>query len=229
MTSLARATLLRAAEVFAEHGRARVAGLFLEGDVSGLGAALREGRLPQLVNAHGWPVPEPLEELRYSDAPERLGLTDELLPVTRGIALLRPRSLVVGIDETGHRALPTMEMQRLVCELLARFGLSIASVAGVVRTRGAEVMRSPAGTPLPPCESAALYSAGASAHTVVATRDYGQVKLAIARRTSLGPFRALTPTYRWTDLIDSHTDVRTVDLRRPVDTNQERDTFTSTI
>lgn len=211
---MARATLLRAAEVFAQHGRARVAGLFLEGDVSGLGAAIRAGRLPQLVNAHGWPVPEALEELNYSEAPERIGLTDELLPVTKGIALLRPRSLVVAIDETGHRALPTMEMQRLVCELLARFGLSIASVAGVVRSHGAPRTITLRGDLLPSCEAAALASAGPSSHTVVAERDYGQVKMSIARRTTLEPFRAATTTYPWAELIDEHTNVKTIDLRR---------------
>jgi hypothetical protein len=175
LTSKAHSALLEGCLRFAKTGRARLGPLALEGDVPGLAAALRAGRFPMLVKSHDWPLPGPLRLLDTGDGPERLGVTDEVIPVMPGVALMRPPSLLVGIDETGHRKLPVPELRRIIYKMAADFSLSLSSIAGIQR----------ATEDRPGAERAALIAAGATGRIVVAERDLGDVKVSIARRIQI--------------------------------------------
>lgn len=191
LTSESHQALLAAAERFCRNGRARLGPLALEGDVPGLAAALRRGRMPQLVKSRDWKLPIALQTLEHGDGPERLGLADEVLPFTPGVSVLRPPSLIIGVDEGGHRELPTPEIRRLTVLMLAEHELSLSSVAGVLRAkRGFD------------CETVALECAGSTGRIVVSRRNHGDVELSIVRRLRLAPLPDTTASYSWSEIID---------------------------
>lgn len=191
LTSESHQALLAAAERFCRQGRARLGPIALEGDVPGLAAALRRGRLPLLVKSHDWALPPALRSLEHGDGPDRLGFADEVLPFTPGVAVMRPPSLVIGVDEGGHRELPIAEIRRLTIALLAEHQLSISSVAGVLRARDGY-----------DCESVALAGGGSTARMVVSRRNFGDVEIAITRRLRLAPLPNNAASYPWSEIID---------------------------
>src|SRR5262249_18631788 len=103
-----------------------IPGFTAEGDVIGVNEAIREGREPILVTAFPWPVPATLPT---GNGPERVGISDELLPIRPGVAILRPPSLLVGIDPRPGASPLTVE--DMVIESLAQAGLSRSAVAAI--------------------------------------------------------------------------------------------------
>lgn len=101
-------------------------GFVAEGDTIGVEAALRTGRRPLLVNALDWPQPA---QLATGTGPEVVGITDEVLPIRPGIALLRPPSLIVGmdVDIDVHPA----AVEDAVVRVLASLELARSSIACV--------------------------------------------------------------------------------------------------
>jgi cobalt-precorrin 5A hydrolase / precorrin-3B C17-methyltransferase len=193
----------------------RLPGLVATGDVAGVTAALLDGRAPLVVNERGWPLPPELASglgVRGPDArtgPERVVVTDRVVPPTPGLVALHPPSLVVGVGAaTGA---PAAESAGLLERALAEAGLARASVAEVatidrraadpvvtgldlpVRAFAAEqlaavdvpspsaVVAAAVGTPSV-AEAAALLAAGPGAELVVPKRASASVTVAVARR-----------------------------------------------
>ncbi len=193
ITSQSHQALLAAAERFVSNGRARIGPLALEGDVPGLAAALRRGVLPELVKTYDWPLPPALKALEFGDAVERIGMSDEILPFTPGVAILRPPSLVIGVDEGGRRELPVAEIRRLTVMMLADAQLSISCVAGVLRARQGVS-----------CTTVALDGAGSTGRIVVEPIHHGDVSLCVARRMRLGKLPDTSERYSWSEIVEMH-------------------------
>jgi cobalt-precorrin 5A hydrolase/precorrin-3B C17-methyltransferase len=176
------------------------------GDVAGVTAAMLDGRAPALDNLLSWPLPSTLP---VGAGPERVVVTDRVVENGRGVAVLRPPTLVAGIGtSTGA---PAEEVAGLLGTSLAEAGLDAASVAEVatidrragepaihalgrpVRFFPAETLRSvrvptpsvavrsAVGTPSV-AEAAALLAAGPDAELVVTKRTSAHAALAVARR-----------------------------------------------
>jgi cobalt-precorrin 5A hydrolase/precorrin-3B C17-methyltransferase len=177
------------------------------GDVAGVTAAMLDGRSPVVENDLSWPLPSTLP---VGTGPERLVVTDRLVETgLRGVATLRPPSLVAGIGtSTGA---PPEEVAALLGTSLAEAGLDDACVAEVatidrradepaihalgrpLRLFPAETLRnvsvptpsvtvqSAVGTPSV-AEAAALLAAGPGAELVVTKRTSAHAALAVARR-----------------------------------------------
>lgn len=181
-------------------------GFLAAGDVAGVTAAILDGRPPALDNAVSWPLPSTLP---VGAGPERLIVTDRVVENGRGVAVLRPPTLVAGIGtSTGA---PPEEVAALLDMTLAEAGLDAACVAEVatidrraaepaihalgrpLRLFPAETLRnvsvptpsftvqSAVGTPSV-AEAAALLAAGPGAELVVTKRTSAHAALAVARR-----------------------------------------------
>jgi cobalt-precorrin 5A hydrolase / precorrin-3B C17-methyltransferase len=181
-------------------------GFLAGGDVAGVTAAILDGRPPALDNAVSWPLPSTLP---VGAGPERLIVTDRVVEHDRGVAVLRPPTLVAGIGtSTGA---PPEEVAALLDMSLAEAGLDAACVAEVatIERRAAEpaihalgrplrlfpaetlrsvnvptpsfTVQSAVGTPSV-AEAAALLAAGPGAELVVTKRTSAHAALAVARR-----------------------------------------------
>jgi len=105
----------------------RLPGFVCEGDVAGVTRALLDGEAVGLENPLGWPLPPFLADLH--EGPAGVRISDGVSPPQRGLAVLHPPSLVVGVGaSTGA---PTDEVSVLVAAALAEAGLAPASVAAV--------------------------------------------------------------------------------------------------
>jgi cobalt-precorrin 5A hydrolase/precorrin-3B C17-methyltransferase len=181
-------------------------GFLAAGDVAGVTAAILDGHPPAVDNVVSWPLPSTLP---VGTGPERLVVTDRVVEDSRGVAVLRPPSLVAGIGtSTGA---PPEEVAALLDMSLAEAGLDPACVAEVatIERRAAEpaihalgrplrlfpaeelcnvsvptpsfTVQSAVGTPSV-AEAAALLAAGPGAELVVTKRTSAHAALAVARR-----------------------------------------------
>jgi cobalt-precorrin 5A hydrolase/precorrin-3B C17-methyltransferase len=181
-------------------------GFLAAGDVAGVTAAILDGHPPAVDNVVSWPLPSTLP---VGTGPERLVVTDRVVEDGRGVAVLRPPSLVAGIGtSTGA---PPEEVAALLDMSLAEAGLDPACVAEVatIERRAAEpaihalgrplrlfpaeelcnvsvptpsfTVQSAVGTPSV-AEAAALLAAGPGAELVVTKRTSAHAALAVARR-----------------------------------------------
>ncbi len=181
-------------------------GFVAAGDVAGVTAAILDGRAPALDNVVSWPLPSTLP---VGAGPERLVVTDRVVKNGRGVAVLRPPTLVAGIGtSTGA---PPEEVATLLGASLAEAGLDAACVAEVatidrradepaIRALGrplrlfpaetlsdvsvptpSSTVRSAVGTPSV-AEAAALLAAGPGAELIVTKRTSSHAALAVARR-----------------------------------------------
>ncbi|GAC1310797.1 MAG: precorrin-3B C(17)-methyltransferase [Acidimicrobiales bacterium] len=104
-----------------------------DGDVAAVTKALLDGCRVTLYNPLGWPLPDRLAGRLVSvgSEPEPPGIvvTDELRPARRGIAILHPHNLVVGVGSSSGA--PVEDLLRLAGSALTRAGLSAASVGAV--------------------------------------------------------------------------------------------------
>jgi cobalt-precorrin 5A hydrolase/precorrin-3B C17-methyltransferase len=179
-------------------------GLVATGDVAGVTTAMLDGRDPLVECEIPWPVP-----FTRGAGPERIVLTDRVVPATPGTVVLHPPSLVVGVGaSTGA---PADAAAPLLTQALAADGLARESVAEVatidrratdpavvalglpVRAFTAdalaavavptpsEVVRAAVGT-ASVAEAAALLAAGPGAELVVTKRVAPQATVAVARR-----------------------------------------------
>jgi cobalt-precorrin 5A hydrolase/precorrin-3B C17-methyltransferase len=184
----------------------RLPGFTAAGDVAAVTRALLDGRPPAVDNPRGWPLPA---VLAAGPGPERLIVTDRLVPDLAGVAVLYPPSLVAGVGaSTGA---PAPAVGELLGAALAEAGLapaSVAEVATIDRRAGdaaitalgrpvrafsaaalaavevpspSEVVRAAVGTPSV-AEAAALLAAGPGAELVVAKRANRFATVAVARR-----------------------------------------------
>ncbi len=184
-------------------------GFCAEGDVAGVTAAMLAGRTPVVeVALPGWPPPAALVG---GNGPERVVVTDAALHPAPGLAVLHPRSLVIGVG-CSSTADPA-DVDALVDRALGAAGLaraSVGSVATIERRRdhpavaalGIEVQAfsvselaavevpSPSavvaeavGTPSV-AEAAALLAAGPGASLVVAKQRSASATVAVARRAA---------------------------------------------
>lgn len=174
------------------------------GDVAGVSTAMLDGRLPIVEQATPWPVP-----VAGGDGPERVVVTDRVVPEAPGVVALHPPSLVVGVGTS--LGAPPDEVAALVDAAVADAGLARASVAKVatidrrvsepavvalglpIITFTAEqlskvdvptpsaVVDETVGTPSV-CEAAALLAAGPDAELVVTKRKSATATVAVARR-----------------------------------------------
>ena len=97
------------------------------GDVAGVTAAMLAGRSPVLdVAVPGWPAPA---ALAGGDGPERVVVTDAILPTETGVAVLHPPSLVAGVGCSA--AADPAALAALLDRALADAGLARASVGSV--------------------------------------------------------------------------------------------------
>lgn len=183
------------------------AGFRMEGDIAPVRRALAEGRSPRVVNPFDWPIPRSLS--RAGEGPEKLIITDQLVPIIENVAILRPPSLIIGIGVSSNT--PPNAVGDLVIDTLAEAELSRSCVYAVatldrhaggpsVAALGFNVLQFSAsvlattrvpnpsrityeatGTPSV-CEAAALRAAGSGARLIVAKRHNRDATLAIARR-----------------------------------------------
>jgi cobalt-precorrin 5A hydrolase/precorrin-3B C17-methyltransferase len=181
-------------------------GFRADGDVAGVTAAMLDGRAPVVENVLSWPLPS---TLAVGAGPERLLVTDRVVENGRGVAILRPPSLVAGVGTS--IAAPPDEVVGLLEATLAEAALDAASVSEVatidrradepaVHALGRPLRLFPAdalgnvsvptpsvtvqsavGTPSV-AEAAALLAAGPGAELVVAKRTSPHAALAVARR-----------------------------------------------
>ena len=180
-------------------------GFIAAGDVAGVTRAMLDGRPPVVDNRLGWSLPSVVA----GPGPERVVVTDEVVPDEPGVVALHPASLVAGVGaSTGA---PADEVERLLAGALAGGGLARASVAEVatidrrvtddaivalglpVRAFSAEalaavdvpspsdVVRAAVGTPSV-AEAAALLGAGPGAELVVTKQAAAHATVAVARR-----------------------------------------------
>ncbi len=181
-------------------------GFAAKGDLAAVTRAMLDGRLP-LIDSElpGWPAPA----LTPGPGPERVLVTDSIVPATPGVAVLHPPSLVAGM---GCSSDATAEVTgSWLGSVLADAGLDRASVAVVatidrradhpavrglglpIRSYGAAelaavavphpspVVAGAVGTPSV-AEAAALLAGGEGARLVVTKRVSGNVTVAVARR-----------------------------------------------
>jgi cobalt-precorrin 5A hydrolase/precorrin-3B C17-methyltransferase len=99
-------------------------GFTATGDIAGVTTAQLDGRVPRLERELPWPVP--LEDGR---GPERVVVTDRMVPPAPGTAVLHPPSLVAGIGASTH-ADPDA-VTALLDTVLAKAGLARAAVGEV--------------------------------------------------------------------------------------------------
>ncbi|HVM05374.1 MAG TPA: precorrin-3B C(17)-methyltransferase [Acidimicrobiales bacterium] len=183
-------------------------GFVAVGDVSGVTAALLDGRLPLVEAGVDWPLPPGLTPL--GGGPERVVVTDLATAPRPGTVVLHPPSLVAGVG-TSTDAGPAA-VAELVASALAGAGLAPASLGEVatidrraghpavtrlglpVRSFGAgqlagvavpspsTVVDGAVGTPSV-AEAAALLAAGPGACLVVAKQKNAVATVAVARRS----------------------------------------------
>ena len=106
-------------------------GLVVEGDYAGVARAMLDGEPVTLAGDQAWPLP-PLAARRvpYDEVVSpAIVVTDRLVDVAAGVAVLRPPSLVLGVGAS--RNAPADEIDALIAEVLAQQALSVASVAAV--------------------------------------------------------------------------------------------------
>ena len=183
-------------------------GFTASGDVAGVTRALLEGRQPVVeIDVAGWAGPPALAS---GSGPERVLVTDRFPAGGRGVVLLHPRSLVVGVGcSTGASA---EEVRLLLDAALEEAGLARASVgtvatidrravhpavtglglpvrayapaelAGVEVPHPSPVVAEAVGTPSV-AEAAALLAAGRGGSLVVAKRTSPSATVAVARRS----------------------------------------------
>jgi cobalt-precorrin 5A hydrolase/precorrin-3B C17-methyltransferase len=101
-------------------------GFVAEGDVAGVTGALLDGRAPVVDNPLSWPLPSMLP---VGTGPERVVISDGVVPDRRGLAVLRPPTLVAGIGTS--RGAPPDEVAGLLCDSLADAGLDGRCVSEV--------------------------------------------------------------------------------------------------
>jgi cobalt-precorrin 5A hydrolase/precorrin-3B C17-methyltransferase len=179
------------------------------GDVSGVTAAMLDGRSPIVeVAVPGWNAPAALVG---GAGPERVVVTDAAGPAATGVALLHPPSLVVGVGCSSDA--PAGEVIPLLDDALATAGLARASVglvatidrrrdhpvvtglglpvraftagelAGVATPNPSAAVAAAVGTPSV-AEAAALLAAGPGAGLVVTKQRSAAVTVAVARRAA---------------------------------------------
>ncbi|HEX2274482.1 MAG TPA: precorrin-3B C(17)-methyltransferase [Acidimicrobiales bacterium] len=187
-------------------------GLTAAGDVSGVTAALLDGRLPAVVNELGWPLPPALPT--HGAGPELVLVTDRLVPTARGLVALRPPSLVVGVGaSTGA---PAAEVAGLVASALRRAGLDAAAVAEVatIDRRAADPAIGALGLPVrafPAAELAAV-GAGVPSPSAVVAAAVGTPSVAeAAALLAAGPGARLVVT----KIASAHATVAVARRRRP--------------
>jgi cobalt-precorrin 5A hydrolase/precorrin-3B C17-methyltransferase len=170
-----------------------------EGAIGIVSRALLDGEPVRLESDRTWPLP-PLPDTVGDVGEHRILITDRLAAAGPATAILRPPSLIVGIEASGGVA--TEEVLRLVDGALAEAGLSAACVAGIAtvesqagepglqkaaRERQWPVLTYPASlvgadmiaaSAMTGAEAAAL--AGAS-ELVLPERTSGSAKVAVAR------------------------------------------------
>ena len=101
-------------------------GFLASGDVAGVTAAILDCRPPAVENLVSWPLPSTLP---VGAGPERLVVTDRVVENGRGVAVLRPPTLVAGIGtSTGA---PPEEVAALLARSLAEAELDAACLAEV--------------------------------------------------------------------------------------------------
>jgi len=108
----------------------------VSGDVSGVSRALLDGEKITLSSAHRWPLPAFGENVAEVLGPTAAGASPTILisdlteqPAGRGIVLLRPPSLVVGMGAS--RGVSADEARRLLDAALDDAGLAIESVTAI--------------------------------------------------------------------------------------------------
>ena len=108
----------------------------VSGDVSGVSRALLDGEKITLSSAHRWPLPAFGENVAEVLGPTAAGASPTILisdlleqPAGRGIVLLRPPSLVVGMGAS--RGVSAEEARRLLDAALDDAGLAIESVTAI--------------------------------------------------------------------------------------------------
>jgi len=99
-----------------------------EGDVAGVGRAILDGDLVSLVGEDIWPIPALPENVvaDIATASSQLLITDRLVDSQKGVAVLRPPSLVVGVGAS--RGVSADEVLELIDSLFADAQLSLHSV-----------------------------------------------------------------------------------------------------
>jgi cobalt-precorrin 5A hydrolase/precorrin-3B C17-methyltransferase len=101
-------------------------GFVAEGDVAGVTRAMLDGRAPVVDNPLSWPLPSTLP---VGSGPERVVITDRVVPGRRGLSVLRPPTLVAGIGtSTGA---PPDEVLGLLSDSLAEAGLDARCLSAV--------------------------------------------------------------------------------------------------
>lgn len=182
-------------------------GFVATGDVAAVTRALLDGRRPVVDSPLAWPLPAGLRA--GGEGPERIVVTDRVVPASPGTVALHPPSLVMGVGaSTGA---PSEEVRELVDEALTGAGLSPASVAEVatIDRRALDEAVVALGLPVRPfpaaalaavdvpspspvvqaavgtasvAEAAALLAAGPGAELVVAKQVAPHATVAVARR-----------------------------------------------
>lgn len=190
-------------------------GFFAAGDIAGVTRARLDGRHPTIeTELDGWPVPAVLVA---GDGPDRLIVTDRVVPAESGVVALHPPSLVIGVGTSTNP--PPEAIFELVASTLSGARLAWASVAEVatidrratdpaitslglpVRSYSAEelavvavptasaVVEASVGTPSV-AEAAALLAAGPGAELIVPKQKNLVATVSVARRR--GPRGCLT-------------------------------------
>ncbi|HVM03374.1 MAG TPA: precorrin-3B C(17)-methyltransferase [Acidimicrobiales bacterium] len=178
-------------------------GFTARGDVAGVTRAMLDGRRPRVETELPWPAPA------SGEGPERIVVTDRVLPTVPGVVALHPPSLVAGVGASS--AAPADAAAPLLAGALAGAGLAAESLAEVatidrraadpavtalglpVRAFAAEalaavdvptpseVVRAAVGT-ASVAEAAALLAAGPGGELVVTKRAGTHATVAVARR-----------------------------------------------
>lgn len=110
-------------------------GFSAAGDVAGVTVALLDGRFPVIANPMDWPLPAGLAIMAGAGAeagkagPERLVITDRIIPHSPGTVVLNPASLVVGVGAS--RGAPAGDLADLLQAALADTGLAVGSLIEV--------------------------------------------------------------------------------------------------
>ena len=177
-------------------------GFTATGDVAGVTTAMLDGRRPVVQADLPWPAPFP-----SGDGPERVVITDRVVPPAPGLVALHPPSLVVGVGAStdapadaaavlldGALAGLAWESVAEVATIDRRAADRVVTALGLpVRAFGAdalaavevptpsEVVRAAVGT-ASVAEAAALLAAGPGAELVVPKRAGKEATVAVARR-----------------------------------------------
>ncbi len=104
-----------------------------EGAIGTVSRALLDGERVRLESAHTWPLP-PLPDTVGAVGDYRILITDEVVPGDARTAVLRPPSLVIGVDAS--RGAAAEDVLDLADGTLRAAGLSAASVAAVATADG---------------------------------------------------------------------------------------------